>query len=110
MADSWPANTRCLCATEGDTIYAIEAKNGAVLLSPNFGLPVPMPQGSSNNGPNVGINGTPVIDRASNTMYVIIYTLEPGGPIYRIHALDLRTLIDKVPPPRCHRLIRTLYF
>jgi hypothetical protein len=96
---SWPGRHDVVyVATEGDTIYAIDAKNGAVLLSPSFGLPVPMPQGCSNNGPNVGINGTPVIDRASNTLYVIIYTLEAGGPIYRIHALDLRTLTDKVPP------------
>jgi hypothetical protein len=94
---SWPGKHDVVyVATEGDTIYAIDAKNGAVLLSPNFGLPVQMPQGCNNNGPNVGINGTPVIDLASNTMYVIIYTLEAGGPI--IHALDLSSLTDKVAP------------
>jgi len=96
---SWPGKHDVVyVATEGDTVYAIDARNGAVLLSPNFGLPVQMPQGCNNNGPNVGINGTPVIDRASDTMYVIIYTLEAAGPIYRIHALDLRTLKDKVAP------------
>jgi hypothetical protein len=96
---SWPGKHDVVyVATEGDTVYAIDARNGAVLLSPNFGLPVQMPQTCGNNGPNVGINGTPVIDRASDTLYVIIYTLEAAGPIYRIHALDLRTLIDKVPP------------
>ncbi len=85
-------------ATEGNTIYAIDASSGAVLLSPNFGSPVPTPLGCNNNGPFVGINGTPVIDLASNTMYVIIYTLEAGTPIYRIHALDLGNLKDKIPP------------
>lgn len=85
-------------ATEGNTIYAIDAPSGAVLLSPNFGPPVPTPLGCSNNGPNVGINGTPVIDREHDTMYVIIYTNEASGPIYRIHALDLGSLKDKIPP------------
>lgn len=83
-------------ATEGNTIYAIDASSGAILLSPNFGPPVPEPLGCNNNGPNVGINGTPVIDVASNTMYVITYTND--GPTYRIHALNLSSLKDKVPP------------
>src|SRR5579871_406651 len=65
-------------ATEGNTIYAIDASSGQVLLNPKFGSPVPTPLGCGNNGPNVGINGTPVIDRASNTMYVVIYSLEAG--------------------------------
>ena len=84
-------------ATERNTIYAIDAASGAVLLNPNFGPPVPTPQGCGNNGPNVGIDGTPVIDLERNTMYVIIYTLETGGPVYRIHELDLSTLTDNVP-------------
>jgi hypothetical protein len=85
-------------ATEGNTIYAIDSNTGQVLLSPNFGTPVRFPLGCGNNGPNVGINGTPVIDKANNTMYVIIYTNESSGPVYRIHALDLGNLTDKVPP------------
>ncbi len=85
-------------ATEGNTIYAIDASSGLVLLSPNFGPPVPMPLGCTNNGPNVGIDGTPVIDLETNTMYVIVYTLEASGPIYKIHALDLGNLQDKIAP------------
>src|SRR5260370_4697738 len=50
-------------ATEGNTIYAIDESSGQILLSPNFGNPVPLPLGCGNNGPDVGINGTPVIDR-----------------------------------------------
>jgi len=85
-------------ATEGNTVYAINSNNGDVLLSRNFGPPVPFPLGCNNNGPNVGINGTPVIDRPNNTMYVLTYTNESNGPVYRIHALDLSTLTDKVMP------------
>ena len=85
-------------ASEGNTVYAIDAHNGAVLLNPNFGSPVPRPLGCNNNGPNVGINSTPVIDLGSSTMYVIIYTNDATGPAYRIHALDLGSLTDKVSP------------
>jgi len=85
-------------ATEGNTIYAIDTNNGEVLLSPNFGTPVQYPLGCGNNGPNVGINSTPVIDRVGKTMYVVIYTNESNGPVYRIHELDLGSLTDKVPP------------
>ncbi len=85
-------------ATEGDTVYAIDAESGTVLLSPNFGVPVSWPLGCNNNGPNVGINSTPVIDLSSNTLYVIIYTQDATGPAYRVHALDLGSLTDKVTP------------
>jgi hypothetical protein len=85
-------------ATEGNTIYAVDTHSGVVLLNPNFGKPVSWPLGCNNNGPNVGINSTPVIDLTSNTMYVVIYTNDLNGPAYRIHALDLGSLTDKVAP------------
>ncbi len=83
-------------ATEGDTVFAIDVHNGTVLLSKNFGTPVASPLGCSNNGPNVGINSTPVIDLESKTLYVMIYTQDASGPAYRLHALDLGSLADKV--------------
>src|SRR5580698_9202736 len=85
-------------ATEGNTVYAIDAEAGTVLLNPNFGKPVSYPIGCTNNGPNVGINSTPVIDLTSNTLYVVIYTQDSTGPAYRIHALDLGSLSDKTTP------------
>ena len=85
-------------ATENNTVYAIDVHSGTVLLSPNFGKPVRNPLGCGNNGPNVGITSTPVIDPSSNTLYVMIYTKDPSGPAYRLHALDLGSLTDKVPP------------
>ncbi len=84
--------------TEGDSVYAIDASSGEILLHAKFGNPVPTPLGCNNNGPNVGINGTPVIDREAHTMYVIVYSLQGGNPEYRIHALDLSSLTDKMPP------------
>src|SRR5271167_765062 len=41
-------------ATENNSIYAIDAESGTVLLNPNFGKPIPKPLGCKNNGPNVG--------------------------------------------------------
>ena len=84
-------------ATEGNTVYVIDVHSGGVLLKPNFGTPVPNPQGCNNNGPNVGINSTPVIDLTSNTLYVMVYTLYSNSPTYFLHALDLGSLTDKFP-------------
>ncbi len=85
-------------ATENNSVYAIDIHTGTILLSPNFGTPVSSPLGCNNNGPNVGINGTPVIDLSSNTLYVMIYTQDTTGPAYRLHALALGSLTDKVTP------------
>jgi hypothetical protein len=85
-------------ATENNSVYAIDAESGTVLLNPNFGKPIPKPLGCTNNGPNVGINSTPVIDPTSNTLYVMVYTQQSGSPTYYLHALDLGSLTDKVSP------------
>ncbi len=87
-------------ATESDSVYAIDAESGAVLLHVSLGSPVPyssLPGYCNNNGPNVGVNSTPVIDPTTSTMYVITYTLESSAQTFRLHALDLSTLTDKVP-------------
>jgi outer membrane protein assembly factor BamB len=85
-------------ATDNNTIYALDATTGKILLNPNFGPPVVRPLGCGKNNPDVGINSTPVIDLSSNTLYAIIYTQQTTGPAYYIHALDLGSLTDKVPP------------
>jgi Bacterial Ig-like domain (group 3) len=85
-------------ASESNTVYAIDAESGTVLLSSNFGTPVQKPLGCNNNGPNVGINSTPVIDPTSNTLYVMVYALENNTPVYLLHALDLGSLTDTVTP------------
>ena len=61
-------------ATEGNTIYGIDGSTGAILVQTNLGTPVSisqLPGGCNNNGNNVGINSTPVIDLASQTLHVI---------------------------------------
>jgi hypothetical protein len=85
-------------ATDNNTIYAIDANTGKVLLNPNFGPPVVRPLNCGKNNPDVGINSTPVIDPTTNTLYAIVYTQQTSGPAYFIHALDLGSLTDKVTP------------
>jgi hypothetical protein len=84
--------------TDNNTVYAIDALTGDILLSPNFGSPVALPLACDNNGPNVGITSTPVIDLQRSTLYVMIYTQDATGPAYRLHALDLGNLTDKLTP------------
>ncbi len=84
--------------TEGNTVYAIDAEAGTVLLSPNFGTGASLPPGCSDGKTKNGITSTPVIDSTSNTLYVVIDTQDQTGPAYRIHALDLGSLTDKVAP------------
>jgi hypothetical protein len=97
-------------ATESNSVYAIDAGSGKILVSRQINTPVPLNQwpppvpqppaySCGNNGPNVGINSTPVIDRASNTMYVVAYSWESGNTIYRVHALNLSDLTDRFPAP-----------
>lgn len=87
-------------ATEADSIYAVDAESGKVLVKKNFGQAVPMarlPGACNNNAATVGITATPVIDTAAGTLFAIAYAMENGDPVYRIHELDLATLTDKIP-------------
>lgn len=93
------SHTAVYVATEGNTVWALDSWDLSVLNSRKLGTPVPKPLGCDNNGNNVGINGTPTIDLASKTMYVIAYVLESGTPTYYLHALDLVTLNDKAGSP-----------
>jgi hypothetical protein len=86
--------------TENNTVYAIDAATGAVLLHKNFGTPVPQSAlaNCNNNTVHIGINSTPVADRAKGMLYVMAYTADSAGPTYRLHALNLGTLADAVTP------------
>jgi hypothetical protein len=85
--------------TENNSVYAIDAFSGATLQKVNLGTPVPQPLNCENNGPTVGINGTPTIDLRTRTLYVIAYVLMGTTPVHELHALDLATLQDRAGSP-----------
>jgi hypothetical protein len=92
-------------ATEHDTVYAFDANgfpgtNGGLLWSTNLGTSAAMPNNDFGNRygpyhdlvPEVGITGTPVIDRASGTLYLDAFTHDgPNLYHHRIHALEVAT-------------------
>jgi len=84
-------------ATESNSVYAIDASSGQILISTNLGPSVPVRLGCLNNGPHLGITGTPVVSVNSNLLFVIAYVnLTPSSPTptpsYQLHALSLLTL------------------
>ena len=90
-------------ATESNSVYAIDDSSGEILVQTNLGSPVPEPLNCINNGPNVGISGTPVVDLNARTLFVVAYVnLTPSGPAstlaYQLHALNLFALRDKKAP------------
>jgi hypothetical protein len=86
--------------TASNTVYALDAWSGKKLLSTNLGKPVPKPLGCDNNAGTVGITGTPTIDKPSQTLYLISYSLEAGQPTYKLHALELGSLKEKPGSPK----------
>lgn len=77
-------------------VKAIDAITGATLLNANLGTPVP---GSANPlGYTFGIQSTPVIDPSTSTLFVLADTYVNTTPTYYLHALELGSLKDRVPP------------
>jgi hypothetical protein len=93
-------------ATENDTVYAFDAdatSAGAPLwktsLLPSGATAVPFSAVSCGDlQPVIGITSTPVIDPATNAMYVVAYDDEGGNLVYRLHALNILTGQDISPP------------
>lgn len=46
---------------------------------------------------NIGIVGTPVINKSNDTIYFVTRINEGGGTVQRLHALDIKTGKDKIP-------------
>jgi hypothetical protein len=96
-------------ATEHNSVYAFDADDcvqSTPLWHVNLGTPRPagfptkygIEQGIQIE---IGITSTPVIDLASQTLYVVAYTQDSAtGPFhYKLHALDLTTGAEKLGGP-----------
>ncbi|BCL80570.1 hypothetical protein ccbrp13_30350 [Ktedonobacteria bacterium brp13] len=96
-----------IVATEHDQVYAFDADTTtttAPLWETNYltngATSVAYTDVSCNDTvPEIGITGTPSIDLSINTMYLVTFTKESGNLIYRLHAVDITTGLDKPGSP-----------
>jgi hypothetical protein len=104
-------------ATEYDSVYAFDADSAALNPNPLWHVnflnpsgtpsvtPVPCSFGSGicQLFPIVGITGTPVINLATNTLYVIVRTQEITGStvnwVIRLHALNITSGAEQAGSP-----------
>jgi len=98
-------------ATQHDSVYAFDADsnsggNAAPLwytsfISPAAGVtsvPISDHGCTGTRFREIGITSTPVIDPLAGTLYVVAKTIENGTHVFRLHALDVATGLDKLPP------------
>ncbi len=81
-----------IAATEANNVAALDAVTGATVWSRNFGAPVPLSHLPCGNIDPLGITGTPVIDPASNSIYLDVMTKSgaTGKKSHLIFALSLK--------------------
>src|SRR4051794_32358543 len=93
------SNGRVFTATENNTVYALDAHDGAILWARHLGAPmrnVAAQSGCGNVDP-LGILSTPVIDQASRTIYVVATIQDSFQHIHhQLVGLDLLTGAAKV--------------
>jgi Malectin domain/Fibronectin type III domain/PQQ enzyme repeat len=89
-------------ATTSNSVYAFDGDTGTQYWHVNLGTPI------SNNdygagcvdiNGDAGIIGTPVIDPASRTLYVVISLKAAGVFSFMLHALDISTGADRTGSP-----------
>jgi hypothetical protein len=93
-------------ATMANQLFAIDAATGARLWNQSLGRPIdrsPPPPSRDNFDAHMindhwGVMGTPVIDLATETMYVVAWTSDDGSVTnarHVLHAVDIRDGSDK---------------
>ena len=111
-----------LVATQNDSLYAFDADTNSTPCTPlwhanlidsahgantgetsvpSSGSGALVGRGSGDIAPEVGVTGTPVIDPATNTVYVVSKSAIISGPSFyqRLHAIDLLTGNEKFSGP-----------
>ncbi|HVX95852.1 MAG TPA: choice-of-anchor D domain-containing protein [Polyangia bacterium] len=92
-----------LVATEENVIYGLDPATGDTLWKRELGTPFrPADLNCGDLTPSVGVSGTPAIDVASNTAYLLSKTYANGSAgvaSYYAHALDLSTGAERAGFP-----------
>jgi hypothetical protein len=95
-------------ATEHDSVYAFDADVTGPARAPLWRRSL-LPDGArpvssdadvtcATITPEVGVTGTPVLDPATGTLYVVATYRQDGGIRYRLYALDVSTGRDRLAP------------
>ena len=95
-------NGSVFVATQHDSVYAFSEGGPTWKVSLLPAGATTVPEGDVNCGqitPEIGITATPVIDPATNTIYVVAMTKENGAYVHRLHALDTATGAEKTGSP-----------
>ena len=89
-------------ATTSNSVYALDADNGTQYWHVNLGTPISNANygtGCVDINGNAGIVGTPVIDPAAGTLYVVNSLNNGGAFSFMLHALNIATGADKTGSP-----------
>jgi outer membrane protein assembly factor BamB len=96
-------NGHVIVATEGDSLYALDARTGNPLWRTNVGTPVPQRTLPCGNIDPLGITGTPVYDPATGLVFAVA---EVSGPSHVLVGVDVQTGQVKwrrvIDPPGIH--------
>ena len=92
--------------TEHDSVYAFDAASGAILWQASAIYPGEHVSSYRNCGaisPEIGITGTPVIDRSKNAIYFVAATQDVSKNYHqRLYALSLTTGAQLLSPTEIH--------
>jgi hypothetical protein len=92
-------------ATMNNSVYAFDANSAGPALWSRLALKSPVPQGDvqcccTDADVPFGICGTPVIDRATNTMYFVVRQKDVAATYHQfLYAVDIATGADKLGGP-----------
>jgi outer membrane protein assembly factor BamB len=81
-------NGHVIVATEGDSLYSLDAHTGKVLWHTNVGTPVPLSDLPCGNINPLGITGTPVYDPATHLVFAVA---EMTGFSHTLVGVDVNT-------------------
>ncbi len=87
-AEPLVVGTHVIVATEGDSIYSLDASTGQIEWRTNVGTPVPHSDLPCGNIDPLGITGTPVYDPASGLIFAVAEVTGPSHVLVGIDALS----------------------
>ncbi len=96
LAQPLVSNNTLLVATESNYVYGLAPRTGAPLWSNYLGAPLVQATDGHISSctdivPTIGVTSTPVVDPATNIMYLVSQTVVNGVPQFYMHALSVAT-------------------